>query len=58
MDLIMLILVVAIIGCLVWVITTKIPMDPMFALAIRIIVIIVMILWIIRQLNLNLPNVL
>ena len=58
MDLIMLVLALAIIGFLVWLITTKIPMDPMFKTAIQIIVIIVVILYLIKRLGGNIPNVL
>jgi uncharacterized membrane-anchored protein len=57
MDLIMLVLVLAIIGFLVWLITSKIPMDPMFKIAIQVIVLIVVILWLIRRFG-GLPNLL
>ena len=57
MDLVVLVLVLAIIGFLVWLITTKIPMDPMFKLAIQIIVVIVVIFFVLRQLGVVLPNV-
>lgn len=57
MDLIMLVLVLAIIGFLVWLITTKIPMDPMFKLAIQIIVVVVIILYLIRRFGGAIPNV-
>ena len=42
MDLIILILGLALLGFLVHLITTKIPMDPMFRMAILIIVVVVM----------------
>ena len=58
MDLVILVLVLAIIGFLVWILTTKIPMDPMFRLAIQIIVIIVVVLYLLRRLGGGLPNVL
>jgi len=58
MDLVLLVLGLAIIGFLVWVITIKIPMDPMIKLAIQIIVIILVVLYIIRRLNVNIPNIL
>ena len=57
MDLIALVLVVALIGFLVWLITTRIPMDPMFKVAIQIIALIVIILYLIRRFG-GLPNVL
>ena len=57
MDLIVLVLVLAVIGFLVWLITTKIPMDPMFKLAIQIVVLIVLILWLLRRFGGGIPNV-
>lgn len=57
MDLVALVLVVALIGFLVWLITTRIPMDPMFKVAIQIIALIVIILYLIRRFG-GLPNVL
>jgi hypothetical protein len=56
MDLIVLVLVLALVGFLVWVITTRIPMDPMIKLAIQIIALIVIILYVIRRFG-GLPNV-
>jgi len=56
MDLIMLVLVVAVVGFLVWLITTRIPMDPMFKIAIQIIALIVIILFLLRRFG-GLPNV-
>lgn len=58
MDLIMLILGIAVMGFLVWVITTKIPMDPIFRIAIYLIVAIALILFIVRQFGWAVPNVL
>lgn len=58
MDLIMLVLVLALLGFLVWLITTKIPMDPMFKVAIQIIVIVVVILYLLRRFGGLIPNVL
>lgn len=57
MDLVALVLVVALIGFLVWLITTRIPMDPMFKVAIQIIALVVIILYLIRRFG-GLPNVL
>jgi hypothetical protein len=57
MDLIILVLMLAVIGFFVWLITTKIPMDPMFRLAIQIIVIIVIFLFLLRRLGGAIPNV-
>jgi hypothetical protein len=56
MDLVILVLVLSLIGFLVYIITTKIPMDPMFRLAIQIIVLIVVILYVVRRFG-GLPNV-
>lgn len=57
MDLIMLVLVLAVVGFVVWLITTRIPMDPMFKLAIQIVVLIVIILWLLRRFGGGIPNV-
>jgi len=58
MDLIVLVLALALLGFLVWLITTKIPMDPMFTVAIQIIVVVVVILYLIRTFGGSVPNVL
>lgn len=58
MDLIMLVLGIALLGFLVWLITTKIPMDPMFRYAIQIIVLVVVVIYLIRMLGGHIPNVL
>ena len=57
MDLIILVLVIALIGFIVWIITTKVPMPPMWATAIQILALIVIVLYIITRFF-NLPNVL
>jgi len=57
MDLIILVLVVALIGFIVWVITTKVPMPPGWATAIQILALIVIILFLLSRFT-NLPNVL
>ncbi len=57
MDLILLILVLVVIGFLVWVLTTQIPMPPMWAKAIQILALLVIVLYLITRF-LNLPNVL
>ena len=56
MDLIVLVLTLAIVGFVIWLITTKIPMDPMFKLAIQLIVLVVVVLWVIRWLGVAIPN--
>lgn len=57
MDLILLVLVVALIGFLVWAITTKVPMPPGWATAIQVLALIVIILYLITRFF-TLPNVL
>ncbi len=58
MDLITLVLVIAIVGCLVWVIITYVPMPEIFKTAITIIAVIFIILYLIRTLGGSIPNVL
>lgn len=58
MDLVMLVFALAVIGLLVHLITTKIEMDPEFKWAIRVIVVIVVILYLIRRFGSHLPNLL
>lgn len=57
MDLIFLVLIVALIGFLVYVITTKVPMPPGWATAIQVLALIVIVLYILSRF-VNLPNVL
>ena len=57
MDLIILVLVVALIGFLVWLITTKVPMPPYWAAALQILALIVIILYVLSRF-VALPNVL
>lgn len=57
MDLIILVLVVALIGFLVYIITTKIPMPPGWAMAIQVGALVVIILYLLTRF-VNLPNVL
>lgn len=56
MDLILLVFALSVIGCVVWLITTKIPMDPTFKLAIQIIVLIVVVLYLLRRFGGGIPN--
>jgi hypothetical protein len=56
MDLILLVLGVAIVGWVVYLLTTKIPMDPTLRLVIQIIAVVVLALYLLRRLGL--PNVL
>lgn len=57
MDLIMLVLVFVIIGFLVWLLTTRVPMPPSWALAIQVVCLIVILLYLLRRFA-ALPNVL
>ena len=58
MDLITLILGVALLGFLVWLITTKIPMDPIFVTVIYVIVAVAVIFFVLRQFGGSIPNIL
>lgn len=58
MDLIILVLGLAILGLLVWAITTYIPMEPIFKTIIYIVVAIALILFLVRQFSGTVPNVL
>ena len=57
MDLIVLVLVAALIGFLVWFVTTRVPMPPGWATAIQIVALILLVLWVLTRL-VNVPNVL
>lgn len=57
MDLIVLILVIALIGFVVVLITTHVPMPPMWAKALQLLALLVIVLYLITRF-LNLPNVL
>ena len=58
MDLILLVLGLALVGCLVWAIETYIPMPAPFKLAIRIVVAIAIIFYLLRYFGASIPNVL
>ena len=57
MDLILLVCVVALVGFLVYVITTQVPMPPGWAKAIQVLALIVIVLFLLTRF-VNLPNVL
>ena len=57
MDLILLVLVLVVIGFVVWLLTTQIPMPPTWAKAIQLLALLVIILYLVTRF-LNLPNVL
>jgi hypothetical protein len=48
-TLLIVVLVLAIVGFVVWLITSKIPMDPTFKLVIYVVVVIVLVLWLMNQ---------
>lgn len=58
MDLIILVLGIAVLGLLVWAITTYIPMDPIFRTIIYIVVAVALVLFVVRQFSSSVPNVL
>jgi hypothetical protein len=58
MDLLILVLVLAVVGFIIHLITTRIPMDPTFRLIIYVVVAVAMILWLIRRFGGAIPNVL
>lgn len=57
MDLIVLVLVLALVGFVVYLITTYIPMPPMWAKAIQVIALIVLVLYLLSRL-VTIPNLL
>lgn len=56
MDLVILVLVLAAVGFLLWLITTQIPMDPIFRTIIQIVVAIVVVLWLLGKLGAQMPS--
>ncbi len=57
MDLIVLLLVLVLVGFLVWLLTTKVPMPPLWARAIQIIALVLVILYVVTRV-VRLPNLL
>ena len=57
MDLILLVLVLCLIGFIVWLLTTKIPMPPAWATAIQVIALVVVLLFLLTRVA-HIPNVL
>lgn len=57
MDLILLVLVLCLIGFVIWLLTTKIPMPPYWAQTIQVVAVIVLVLYLITRV-LHVPNVL
>jgi uncharacterized membrane protein len=58
MDLILLVLGLALLGFLVYLITTKIPMDPMMQYAIQIIVVVAVVIYLVHRFGNHIPNML
>ena len=57
MDLIILVLVAVVVGFLVWLLTTQVPMPPAWAKAIQVVSLVVVVLWLLQHL-VHIPNVL
>ena len=57
MDLLMLVLVVVLIGFLVWLLTTRVPMPAGWAMAIQVLALVVIVLYVLTRF-VGLPNVL
>ena len=57
MDLVMLVLVVALVGWLIYIITTKVQMPPGWASTIQVLALVVLVLWILSHF-VAVPNVL
>ena len=57
MDLLVLVLIAALLGFVIYLITTKIPMPPGWAVAIQVFALVVLVLWILTRF-VSIPNVL
>lgn len=57
MDLLIVLFVLALIGCGAWLLTTYIPMEPVFKMGIRIVAAVVMIMYLFRVFGGSIPNV-
>jgi hypothetical protein len=58
MDLIVLVLTIALIGFVVWIIESQIPMPPIFKYVIYVIIVVAMVFFLIRRFAGHVPNVL
>jgi hypothetical protein len=58
MDLIVLVLVLVLIGFVVYLLTTIVPMPPYWAKAIQIVALLLMLLFLLRHLGVAVPNLL
>jgi hypothetical protein len=57
-DLIILVLVLCLIGFVIYLLTTKVPMPPHWATAIQVLALIVVVLYLLQRVGPGLPNVL
>ena len=57
MDLILLVVVCVVIGFLVWLLTTKVPMPPGWATALQVLTLVVLVIYVLTRF-VHLPNVL
>lgn len=57
MDLILLVVVLAVVGFVVWLVTTRIPMPPLWASAIQLLALLVLVFFLLTRF-VSLPNVL
>ena len=58
MDLILFILGMALIGLLTWIVTTYIPMDPIFRIIIYVVVAVALVLFLVRRFAGSVPHIL
>lgn len=49
MDLIILVIVLVVVGFLVWLLTTKVPLPPYWALAIQVLALIIVVLYVLTR---------
>lgn len=58
MDLIILVIVLCVIGFLIFLLTTKVPMPPYWATAIQVLCLILIVLYLLQRFGAGLPNLL
>lgn len=57
MDILTLLVVLVLVGLLLWVLTTYVPMPEPYRKAVIVIIVVLVIVWFVRQLGLSLPRV-
>lgn len=57
-GLITLVLVLALVGFVLWLILTKIPMDPTMKVIIQVVIVVVVVLWLLGKMGAGVPNLL